>query len=37
MQTMDMALMRLLDRGKVTREAALEKAIDKETFARATK
>ena len=35
MQTMDMALERLLQKGAVSFEDALEKAIDKETFARA--
>jgi twitching motility protein PilT len=34
MQTMDMALERLLQKGAVSFEDALEKAIDKETFAR---
>ena len=34
MQTMDMALERLLTAGKVTAEAALEKASDKENFAK---
>jgi len=35
MQTMDMALERLLQKGAVSFEDALEKAIDKEAFARA--
>ncbi len=35
MQTMDMALERLLQKGMVSFEDALEKAIDKESFARA--
>jgi twitching motility protein PilT len=34
MQTMDMALERLVAKGTITPEAALEKAIDKESFAR---
>jgi twitching motility protein PilT len=35
MQTMDMALARLVAKGKVSKEAALEKASDKEAFMRA--
>jgi len=35
MQTMDMALLRLVTAGKVTREAAVEKAQDKDAFHRA--
>ena len=37
MQTMDMALERLVARGAITAEAALEKAIDKESFVRLMK
>jgi twitching motility protein PilT len=37
MQTMDMALERLVAKGTITVEAALEKAIDKESFARLMK
>ncbi len=37
MQTLDMALARLVERGKVTAEAALEKATDKESFTRMLK
>ncbi len=37
MQTMDMALLRLLDRGKVTREAARDNAADRDAFGRASK
>jgi twitching motility protein PilT len=35
MQTMDMALERLVDKGTITAEVALEKAIDKDTFQKA--
>jgi twitching motility protein PilT len=37
MQTMDMALERLVQKGTITAEAALEKAIDKESFQRLMK
>jgi twitching motility protein PilT len=32
MQTMDMSLERLVDKGTISAEVAMEKAIDKETF-----